>query len=136
MKLPNGYGSMTKLKRRCKPYAARVTVGWTDDGRQIKKYLGTFRTRREALNALAEYNHGDSADKLRHVGRVAGQDGKQVAQAVQLRGTGTAVATYGRYRGACRAYFMLHRLAPDGIGADKDGGRGHSRARDERRRGN
>ena len=29
---------------------------WTDDGRQIKKYLGTFQTRQEALNALVNYN--------------------------------------------------------------------------------
>ncbi len=57
MKLPNGYGSVTRLpSHRTKPYAARVTVGWTDDGKQIKKYLGTFRTRQEALNALANYN--------------------------------------------------------------------------------
>lgn len=57
MKLPNGYGSVTRLARhRTKPYAARVTVGWTSDGKQIKKYLGTFRTRQEALNALANYN--------------------------------------------------------------------------------
>ena len=57
MKLPNGYGSVIKLSRhRRKPYAARMTVGWTDDGKQIKKYLGTFQTRQEALNALANYN--------------------------------------------------------------------------------
>ena len=57
MKLPNGYGSVIKLSRhRRKPYAARVTVGWTDDGKQIKEYLGTFQTRQKALNALANYN--------------------------------------------------------------------------------
>lgn len=57
MKLPNGYGSVIRLGRhRRKQFAARVTVGWTDDGKQIKKYLGTFQTRQEALNALANYN--------------------------------------------------------------------------------
>lgn len=57
MKMPNGYGSVVRMpRRRRKPYAARVTVGWTDDGKQIKKYLGTFQTRQEALNALANYN--------------------------------------------------------------------------------
>ena len=57
MKLPNGYGSVIRLsRRRRKPYAARVTTGWTDDGKQIRKYLGTFATRQEALNALANYN--------------------------------------------------------------------------------
>ena len=57
MKLPNGYGSVIKMShRRRKPFAARVTAGWTEDGRQVKKYLGFFRTREEALNALANYN--------------------------------------------------------------------------------
>ena len=57
MKLPNGYGSVTRMgRRRRNQYAARVTVGWTDDGKQIKKYLGFFPTRQEALNALANYN--------------------------------------------------------------------------------
>ena len=57
MKLPNGYGSVIRLsRRRRKPYAARVTVSRTDDGKQIRKYLGTFATRQEALNALANYN--------------------------------------------------------------------------------
>ena len=41
MKLPNGYDSVIRMSRhRRKPYTARVTVGWTDDGRQIKKYIG------------------------------------------------------------------------------------------------
>ena len=57
MKLPNGYGSVTRMgRRRRNQFAARVTVGWTDDGKQIKKYLGFFPTRQEALNALANYN--------------------------------------------------------------------------------
>ena len=57
MKLPNGYGAVVKLSgKRRKPYAARITVGWTEDGKQIRKYLGFFRTRQEALKALADYN--------------------------------------------------------------------------------
>ena len=57
MKLPNGYGSIIKLggKRR-KPYAARITTSWTQDGKQEKKYLGYFKTRQEAMKALADYN--------------------------------------------------------------------------------
>ena len=32
MKLPNGYGGVIKLSgNRRKPYAARITVGWTTD---------------------------------------------------------------------------------------------------------
>ena len=50
MRLPNGYGSIYKIggKRR-KPFAVRITTGWEDNGKQIIKYLGTFRTRAEAL---------------------------------------------------------------------------------------
>ena len=57
MKLPNGYGAVVKLSgKRRKPYAARVTVKWTEDGKQVRKYLGFYRTRQEALKALADYN--------------------------------------------------------------------------------
>ncbi len=57
MKLPNGYGTVTKMSgRRRKPYAARITTGWTDDGKQIKKYIGYYKTRQEAMKALADYN--------------------------------------------------------------------------------
>lgn len=61
MRLPNGYGSVNKLSgKRRKPYQAIVTVGWelTDDSRakQIRKTIGTYATRQEALNALANYN--------------------------------------------------------------------------------
>lgn len=55
MKLPNGYGSVTKLSgNRRKPYLARVTLGWTTDeqtGKTVQNRvpLGTFKTKREAL---------------------------------------------------------------------------------------
>ena len=56
MKLPNGYGSVSKLAgKRRKPYAARITVEWTPEGKQIKKYLGYYRTRQEAMKALSDY---------------------------------------------------------------------------------
>lgn len=61
MKLPNGYGSVTKLSgNRRKPYLARVTLGWTIDeqsGKSIQNrvLIGTFKTKKEALQALAEY---------------------------------------------------------------------------------
>lgn len=61
MKLPNGYGSVTKLSgNRRKPYLARVTLGWITDEQagkttQNRVPIGTFRTKREALQALAEY---------------------------------------------------------------------------------
>ena len=55
---PNGYGSVVKLGgNRRKPFAARVTVGWTDD-KQIYKYLGYYEKREEAMASLADYNRG------------------------------------------------------------------------------
>lgn len=62
MKMPNGFGSVVKLGgNRRRPYAARVTVGWTDDGRQRFKYVGYYETRPEALIALAEFNKDPGA---------------------------------------------------------------------------
>lgn len=61
MKLPNGYGSVTKLSgNRRKPYLARVTLGWITDeqtGKSVQNRvpIGTFKTKKEALQALAEY---------------------------------------------------------------------------------
>ena len=58
MRLPNGYGSVSKLSgKRRKPWVVKVTKGWTDEGVQIREVLGTFATKKEGLIALAEYNH-------------------------------------------------------------------------------
>ena len=47
---------MTKLSgRRRKPYIARWTVGYDDNGKQIRKTIGTFSSRDEAENALFVY---------------------------------------------------------------------------------
>ena len=52
---------MTKLSgNRRKPYLARVTLGWITDeqtGKTVQNRvpLGTFKTKKEALQALAEY---------------------------------------------------------------------------------
>lgn len=52
----NGFGSITKLGgHRRKPFAVRVTTGWKD-GRQVRKYLGYYKSEAEALIALAEYH--------------------------------------------------------------------------------
>ena len=60
MKLPNGYGSVTKLSgNRRKPYVARVTLGWVHDEKsgkmvQNRVQIGTFKTKKEARQALSE----------------------------------------------------------------------------------
>ena len=57
MRLPNGYGSVTKMSgARRKPFRVRKTVGWTDEGVQVFKTIGFYATRQQALQALAEYN--------------------------------------------------------------------------------
>ena len=57
MKRGNGFGGVIKLggKRR-KPYAARVTQGWTTDGKQVVRYIGYYATKREATRALEAFN--------------------------------------------------------------------------------
>ena len=61
MRLPNGFGQISKIKNKKlrKPYRAMVTVGKTDEGRPIVKLLkpvSYFRTYNEAYTALMEYN--------------------------------------------------------------------------------
>ena len=57
MRNPNGYGSVFKLSgNRRKPFAVRITQGYTNDGKQIYKYLSYHATRKEAMQALASYN--------------------------------------------------------------------------------
>lgn len=67
MKLPNGYGGVSKLSgKRRKPYMARITTGWeydedTDTFKQLRPSLGTFAKKEQALHALDEY-HQDPYD--------------------------------------------------------------------------
>lgn len=57
MKLPNGYGSVVNLgKKRRRPWAARITVGWNEEKKQVYKYLSYHEKRTDALAALIEYN--------------------------------------------------------------------------------
>lgn len=52
----NGDGSVVKLAgKRKRPYAARVTTGWTAEGRQMFKYVGYYSTKTEAKNALNNF---------------------------------------------------------------------------------
>lgn len=62
MKLPNSYGSVYKLSgSRRNPYRAVVTLRWvldkdTSKPKQIRKTLGYYKTKSDALCALADYN--------------------------------------------------------------------------------
>lgn len=60
MKLPNGYGSITKLSgNRRNPWRVRKTDGWElVDGKVKQKYIniGCFETKTLALQALADFN--------------------------------------------------------------------------------
>lgn len=62
MKLPNGYGTVYKLKgARRNPWCARKTLGYEmmDNGKVKAKYhyIGYYRTKTEALQGLAEFNN-------------------------------------------------------------------------------
>ena len=48
MKLPNGYGSICKVKgNRRNGFIVRVTTGWDMDGKQIRKVLGFVSSQKE-----------------------------------------------------------------------------------------
>lgn len=57
MRLPNGFGSVYKLSgNRRNPFVAMKTVGWDEEGRQVRQPIGYYKTRAAAMQALAEYN--------------------------------------------------------------------------------
>lgn len=57
MRNPNGFGGIIKMNgNRRRPYAVRVTSGWTDNGKQQYKFISYHATKSEAMIALAEHN--------------------------------------------------------------------------------
>lgn len=57
MRNPNSYGQIIKLAgNRRRPFAVRITTGWSSDGKQVQKYLGYFEKRTDAIAALADYH--------------------------------------------------------------------------------
>jgi len=57
MKLPNGFGNVSKLPgKRRKPWRARKTAGWTDEGKQQYITIGYYEKQAQAIQALSEYN--------------------------------------------------------------------------------
>lgn len=64
MRLPNGCGSIHKLSgKRRRPWRARVTIGWDSNGKQLYFTVGYYKTYKEALAALNEYNNDPEAYK-------------------------------------------------------------------------
>ncbi len=56
MRKPNGGGCIFHMAgNRRKPWAVRVTTGWTSEGKQIREYIGFYETNTEARRALAKY---------------------------------------------------------------------------------
>ena len=54
MRNPNGHGSCYRLKgKRRNPWVARITEGWTEDKKQIRRIIGYFETKSAAMDALA-----------------------------------------------------------------------------------
>lgn len=57
MRFENGYGGIVKNGgNRRKPFQIRKTIGYDDNGKQLYKTIGWYKTRTEAFNALVEYN--------------------------------------------------------------------------------
>lgn len=58
MRNPNGFGSVYKLSgKRRRPFVASITTGYNEmTGKQKRQILGYYATRKEAMQALADYN--------------------------------------------------------------------------------
>ena len=58
MRLPNGFGQISELKNRRlrNKWRAMVTIGWSNDGKPIRKVVGYYHTYNEAYGALMEYH--------------------------------------------------------------------------------
>lgn len=68
MRNPNGYGSVVKLSgNRRKPFMARVTTGYKDNGQPIYKALDYFTRREDALICLANFNEQQFNVDLRNI---------------------------------------------------------------------
>lgn len=56
MRKSNGSGSIYKMKgKRRKPWVVRITLGYSLDGKQLRKVIGTYTTKTEAQEALVNY---------------------------------------------------------------------------------
>lgn len=63
MRRANGAGNISKLPgKRRKPWRARVTIGWDENGKQLYKTVGYFATKKEAEIGLALHANAPVAD--------------------------------------------------------------------------
>lgn len=69
MKAPNGYGTVYKLSgSRRNPWTARIQVGYKINSKGNTaadyRFLGYYKTKREASEALAEYNYSKNSENV------------------------------------------------------------------------
>lgn len=56
-RLENGFGNISKLSgNRRKPFRARKTIGYNENGNQLYETIGYYKTYTDAFEALVEYN--------------------------------------------------------------------------------
>lgn len=69
LKRSNGSGSVYKMKHKKlrKPFRAVITTGWTDEGKPIRKTLGTYASQKEAYEALALFSNDPTALERKRV---------------------------------------------------------------------
>ena len=59
MRNPTSYGTVSLIDKKSKrrnPYRVQIHVGWTDEGKPIRKTVGYAKTRAEGRQILAEYH--------------------------------------------------------------------------------
>lgn len=56
-RLENGFGNISKLSgNRRKPFRARKTIGYNENGNQLYETVGYYKSYTDAFEALVEYN--------------------------------------------------------------------------------
>ena len=108
MRFPNGYGSITKLSgKRRNPYMVRITIGLDEDTlKPVRKVLGYYPKRADAIAALAKYNE-DPYDLSQHAYTFAEVYQMWSAQYFP----GVAASTKGTHAAAFKAWAPLHDMA-------------------------
>lgn len=69
MRNPTSYGTVSlidKKSKRRKPYRVQIHVGWTDEGKPIRKTVGYAKTHTEGRQMLAEYHDKPFNEELKN----------------------------------------------------------------------